>query len=647
MGATADMARLVVDCRQWAGPLRRIWTSFGYDELNWTATPRGRRNLATMHTVMEVPYTVRAHNLYTSGTGRGLPHWSSGNVYHEDATGHPVYDWSVIDPIFDAWVHHGCRPIVELGFCPKALVPGSAALALTPMPSVYSAYEAGLWAWPPRDLRRWHDLVAATVRRYRDRYGRDVVRSWYWEVWNEPDIGYWQGTVEEYCRLYDITVAAVTGVLPEAQVGGPATTGLGVAFLERFLDHCATGHNASTDGQGTRLDFVSFHTKGAAFHPWRTYGPLGPEGAATTERASPSTRKMLTEIRGNLTAIARHARFRDLPVLVDECDASVPAHWGIYDNANFGYRNTAYYPVFQIQLMKKLLDLDGLDVARVHAATTWSWYFEGDRYFEGTRSLFTAVDIATPLLNAYRMLARLPDQRLHVEVDRGGARAEPDGADERPEIDALAATDGRGRVAILVWHHCDDQYRQGEASVTVALRHLPQAGRPLRLRHYRIDHTRSNSHSAWVAAGRPQDPGPAQRATIRARGPGDVRAGAGRRSHPGGHHGIVRIAPAGCVAAGMRGAVGGMAGGRIRAAFGCGAGTRRVGAGRHQRPSPPPRRRAGMALEGGETRVNHPCIVLVEWGHLTGQWPRATGSNARLGASGDVVCATGVRPRRR
>ncbi len=517
MGATTDTARVVVDCRHWAGPLRRIWASFGYDELNWTATPRGRRNLATMHTVMEAPYTVRAHNLYTSGIGRGLPHWSSGNVYHEDATGRPVYDWSVSDPVFDAWVHHGCRPIVELGFCPKALVPASAALALTSMPSVSSAYEAGLWAWPPRDLRRWHDLVAATVRRYRDRYGRGVVRSWYWELWNEPDIGYWQGTVEEYCQLYDVTVAAVTGVLPEARVGGPATTGPGVAFLERFLDHCATGHNTATGGQGTRLDFVSFHTKGAAFHPWRTYGPLGPEGATTAERASPSTRKMLTEIRGNLAAIARHAQFRDLPVLIDECDASVPAHWGIYDNANFGYRNTAYYPVFQIQLMKKLLDLDGLGVARVHAATTWSWYFEGDRYFEGTRSLFTAADIATPLLNAYRMLARLPDQRLHVEADCSGARAEPDGADERPEIDALAATDGRGRVAILVWHHCDDQYRQGTALVTVALRHVPQAGRRLRLRHYRIDHTHSNSYSAWVAAGRPQDPGPGQRAAIRAR----------------------------------------------------------------------------------------------------------------------------------
>ena len=68
-----------------------------------------------------------------------------------------------------------------------------------------------------------------------------------------------------------------------------------------------------------------------------------------------------------------------------------------------------------VQLMKKLLDLDSLGLARVHAATTWSWYFEGDRYFEGTRSLFTASNIATPLLNAYRMLEHLPDRRLRVD----------------------------------------------------------------------------------------------------------------------------------------------------------------------------------------------------------------------------------------
>ena len=528
-------ARVDVDCRRGRGTLRRIWSSFGYDEINWTCTPQGRRHLETMRALMEVPYTVRAHNLYTSGTGRGLPHFGSGNVYHEDAGGAVRCDWSLLHAVFDAWVGAGCRPIVELGFCPKALVPDSAALAFTPMPSVYSPYESGQWAWPPRDLRRWHDLVADTVQHGLQRYGRDVVRTWYWELWNEPDIFYWKGTAQEYHRLYDVTVAAVTGLLPEARVGGPATTGGGAAFLEGFLAHCAAGTNAVTGRRGTRLDFVSFHTNGASFRPWRVYGPLGPDGVETAERASPSTAKMLREIRTGLAAVAGHPEFAALPVLVDECDASVPAHWGVYDNGNFAYRNTEYYPVFQAQLMKKLLDMDGLSLARVDAATTWSWYMEGDRYFEGTRSLFTAGGIPTPLLNAYRLLGRLPGQRLHVESDRGRALAQLDRDEDAtvPEVDALAAADagrpgapagaggqagGTGaRLAVAVWHHCDDQYRRGAAEVTVTVRGLPFAGRPGVLRHFRIDATHSNSHSAWVAAGRPQDPGPDEVAGIAAR----------------------------------------------------------------------------------------------------------------------------------
>jgi len=518
MREDASAARIDVDCGRILGPLRRVWASFGYDELNWTATPNGLRNLGTMRGFMETPYTVRVHNIFTSGSGRGLPHWSSGNVYHEDGKGNPHYDWSVIDPAFDAWVHNGCRPIVELGFCPRALVPEKADLAFKPMPSLYGPYESGLWAWPPRDLSRWHGLVAATVAHFRDRYGADEVRSWYWELWNEPDIFYWQGTPEEFFRLYDTTVSAVISVEPQALVGGPATTGAGDRFLDQFLAHCALGTNVVTGQRGTRLDFVSFHTKGASFHPWRSYGPIGPDGASSVERASPSTTKMLTEVRRSLAVIARYPEFRALPVLVDECDAAVPAHWGIYDNANFAFQNTAYYPVFQAQLMKKLLDMDRLDLARVHAATTWSWYLEGDRFFEGTRSLFTAGNLPTPLLNAYRLFARLPEQRLAVESNRSAGLSQLDGGEIVTEVDALAASGDANRVAVLVWHHGDDQYLEAPAAaVTLTLRNLPFAGKRVRVRHTRIDADHGNAHTAWVAMGRPQNPDPAQLASLHGR----------------------------------------------------------------------------------------------------------------------------------
>lgn len=518
-----------VDTTSRVQDIRRIWTSLGYDEINWSATPQGKRNFGVIRDLAEHPYYVRAHNLFNTGTARGTPHYGSGNVYHEDADGNPIYDWSVIDPIFDTWVESNCRPLVELAFTPRSLVPSEAKLPYQRLPSMPGEYEAGLWAFPPRDYSRWADLVRTTVDHFTLRYGADQVETWYWELWNEPDISYWQGTPEQYFALYDFTAAAVKEAFPSAQVGGPATTHRGVRFLESFLDHCAKGNNARTGATGAPLDFISFHTKGAAFP--RTYGPHTKEGVIPERRASPNIEKMLVDVREMLSRVAEHGAFRDLPVLVDECDASVPAHWTIYDNANFGYRNTAYYAVFQCQQMKKLLDLDQLGLAKVHQATTWSWHFEGERYFEGTRSLFTTNGIEKPVLNAYRLLGKLGDERLAVQASHGWSvdqleKAPPLDAPNRDagipegagsvEVDALATVDPTGRVCVLVWHFADDQYRRGEARVEVNLRGLSFNG-PVTLRRWRVDVNHSNSYAAWLEAGRPQDPSPAQLAYIKAR----------------------------------------------------------------------------------------------------------------------------------
>lgn len=106
----AGLARVTIDAATVIKPLEHLWASFGYDELSWTATPRGRANMSTLRAIFGEPAVVRAHNLLTSGSGRGLPHWSSVNVYHEDAWGHPVYDWSQVDPVFDVWVGNDMVP---------------------------------------------------------------------------------------------------------------------------------------------------------------------------------------------------------------------------------------------------------------------------------------------------------------------------------------------------------------------------------------------------------------------------------------------------------------------------------------------------------------------------------------------------------
>src|SRR5260221_5409401 len=103
------------------GPARGIWTSLGYDEINWTSTPAGKRHLKTIRIFAEQPYFVRSHYIFNSGIGWSLPHWGGGNVYHEDAGGPPLYDFAIPEQVYDAVLHARHRPLVELGFTPRRL----------------------------------------------------------------------------------------------------------------------------------------------------------------------------------------------------------------------------------------------------------------------------------------------------------------------------------------------------------------------------------------------------------------------------------------------------------------------------------------------------------------------------------------------
>jgi xylan 1,4-beta-xylosidase len=259
--ATTLHANVRIDAGQ-RTPLRRIWRYAGYDEPNYTYTANGRELLQKLGRMDDGPYFIRTHYLLCSGDGTGRPKWGSSNAYTEDAAGNAVYDWTIVDRIFDTYLETGCVPFVEIGFMPEAL---TTAPAGTP----YSDLREGGWRYPPRDYGRWQELIAALAAHCLERYGLREVRRWYWELWNEPDIFYWAGTVEEYCRLYDHSVAGLLGALPQAHVGGPGTTSpanpRAGEFLRRFLEHCVSGVNAVTGEQGTRLDFLSFHTKGGGY----------------------------------------------------------------------------------------------------------------------------------------------------------------------------------------------------------------------------------------------------------------------------------------------------------------------------------------------------------------------------------------------
>jgi xylan 1,4-beta-xylosidase len=182
----------------------------------------------------------------------------------------------------------------------------------------------------------------------------------------------------------------------------------------------------------------------------------------------------------------------------------------------------------------------------VTLATSWAWYFEGERFFEGFREFFTAENIELPLLNGYRLLGRLGATRLELTSDSTWdvlgvddlVWEGHDGSRSDAEVDGLAALDQEsGTVTVLVWNHQDDQYAMApDAEVAVTLRHLPFAPERARVRHWRIDTGHSNAYTAWQEMGRPQDPTPEQLAALKARQ--GIEEGNPVQSAPDGERGL-------------------------------------------------------------------------------------------------------------
>lgn len=257
-----------VDAGTVAGAMDHAWRFIGYDECNYTYMPEGKELLGKFGALGDAPYYVRTHFTFCNGSCVGSPKFGSTNVYHEDAQGNAVYDFTYYDLILDAILESGNLPFVELGFMPEDLA--DPRYKDFPSGAGMGAYREIGWSYPPKDYGRWADLIRATAAHLAERYGAQAVASWYFELWNEPGIFYWSGTIEDYCRLFDVTEQALHGVLPQARLGGPTVAGVfdqgaGREAMQAFLRHCKTGTNACGGETGTRLDFVTFHVKGAEF----------------------------------------------------------------------------------------------------------------------------------------------------------------------------------------------------------------------------------------------------------------------------------------------------------------------------------------------------------------------------------------------
>jgi len=356
-----------------------------------------------------------------------------------------LYSFFNADQIFDFLVSIGMKPFVELSFMPTALQTGG---------DIVFFYRANVT--PPRDYAKWADLITRLVKHWVDRYGVEEVRSWYFEVWNEPNLdAFWKGKQADYFKLYQYTANAIKGVDAGLRVGGPATAN--DEWVPAFLEFCATNKLPT--------DFVSVH-----HYPTDA---LGKPGDDTETQLSDATRDVLVQ------------RVRKMRETVGDRKLCY-TEWNSSSNPFFEFHDQPYAAAF---LFKNMLDVADL----VHCYSWWTFsdifeenYFSS-RPFHGSFGLQTIHGIAKPSYRAMQLLHGLGEQRLPV-------------TGSHPTVDAWAVRADARHVDLLLTNHVFPRHAIANEAVTW---HVTSSRKPANASAQRVDDEHCNSLQAWQDMGAP------------------------------------------------------------------------------------------------------------------------------------------------
>jgi xylan 1,4-beta-xylosidase len=490
---------IAVDASRVTGNLAPVWRFFGADEPNYATMKDGRKLLTSLGKLRSGEVYFRTHNLLSSGDGTPAFKWGSTNVYTEAENRQPVYDWRVVDRIFDTYLARGVRPYLQIGFMPEAL---SSAPAGTPYQHLWRpGFEYQLiatgWSYPPNSYEKWGELVYQWTLHNIERYGREELERWYFEVWNEPNLNvYWQGSPEEFYRMHDVAIDAVRRALPTARVGGPDVAGAGGAFMDGFLKHVTSGTNYATGKVGTPTDFLSFHAKG---QPTFVDGHVR-MGIATH----------LKTVDAAFEKIAA-AGLASKPIVIGESDPEGCAACPGPQNA---YRNGTMYSSYTAASFARIWELAERRRVNLEGVLSWAFEFEDQPWFAGYRQLSTnGIDL--PVLNVFRLFAQMGPQRLQavssaqLPLDRivaEGVRGDTD-------VGTLATRSPNWDVAVLVWNYHDDDLPGPDAVVRLTVKGAKKrASRSATV--WRVDESHGNAFSAWKRMGTPQSPNLSQYAQL-------------------------------------------------------------------------------------------------------------------------------------
>ena len=377
----------------------------------------------------------------------------------------PDRRWRTLDTIKE----HGILAVVTLRSRPEGIV--------------YKSIQNPRWgrvAGPPEkeeDYKLIYDAYRKYFQELYGRYGREFFDSLRFEFWNEPDGSdrFFAGTVDDYCKWYDWIAKALKDVSPTGKIGGPAVTGGGFEFTKAFLDHCREGDNPATGGKGAPVDFITFHTYG-----WRWQ--LSPMASCDT-----------TNTVARFWHIINDAGFGGTETHVTE--------WGVEPTGSasgpyFWFRKSHYAPVWTAKLVKDLDDarktyahlkprVDGLSLCIAGLMTRRA-------PFAGNRTLFVENWVPKPYYNGYVLLNELGPKRLPVSGPDAG------------RVQCMATRRADGSLAVLVFHFKEyARTSPTEEDITVELAGLPLDGKTVS--QMRVDEKTSNSYTAWLAMGSPDE----------------------------------------------------------------------------------------------------------------------------------------------
>lgn len=499
----AQNPEIKVDLAKEIAPMKPVWAWFGYDEPNYTYMKDGKKLLSEIAALSPVPVYVRAHSLLVSGDGVAALKWGSTNAYTEDANGNPIYNWKIVDSIFDTYVSRGMKPLAQIGFMPEALSTHPTPYRHYWKPGdPYTDIITG-WAYPPKDYDKWRNLVYEWGKHSVERYGQKEVESWYWEVWNEPNGHYWKGTREEFYKLYDYAADGLKRALPTAKIGGiniAGTKGKGAQeWTNDFIKHCISGTNYATGQKGSPMDAILFHAKGS---------PKLVDGAVRMNMAP-----QLNDIQTGFNMAMSYPETKDLPLIIGESDPEGCAACGMATNPENAYRNgTMYSSYTAASFARKYLLADKTKVNFL-GAVSWSFEFENQPWFYGFRDLATN-GVDKPVLNVFRMFGMMTGTRLAAESNRMYPLEEVIKSSVRgtqSDIGVLATKDTKS-AAVMVWNYHDDDKPGATETAKVTIENIPVKKATLTI--YVIDKENSNSYEVWKKMGSPQNPGQQQISTL-------------------------------------------------------------------------------------------------------------------------------------